>query len=126
MSILDDLLKDVESSELDEKIKKTCDKIMIEEAPKFKYSHLQPKGPNILLSIEYEITNKKVNFLCLEREMKEKYIISIWSANLDPRKELQGETIYPKRIKVFDISNETKFDKILKSYAEVMKYLKGV
>jgi hypothetical protein len=120
MTILNELLSSLEKSELDEQLKQICDQIMKEENPKLSSKGLlyQPKGPNIFLSIECnDRTNN--NFLCLERESKEKYIISLWS-----KKNILSNPETLKRKKVWEVPH-TKSEKILKFYAETLKYVKG-
>jgi len=53
----------------------------------------------------------------LEREAKEKYIISQWS-------KLNSATIL-KRKKVWEVGDLGKAEKILKFYAETLKYVRG-
>jgi len=118
MSILSELLVSLEKSELDDQLKQICDEIMKEEMIEMKNVQLQPVGPNIFLSIDCS-DKRNINFLCLERESKEKYIVSLWSkkltlANIDSL----------KRKKVWEVT-EVKAEKILKFYAEQLKFVKG-
>jgi len=115
MPILNELLQQLSKSELDEQVKRICDQIMIEETPKFTVPNDQPVGPNIFLAIQFN-EEIGINFLCLERESKETYIISLWS------KKKTNEQI--KRKKVWEVT-ENKAEKILKFYAETLKYVRG-
>jgi hypothetical protein len=118
MTILEELIKSLDHSELDEKVKIICDQIMKEEKSKIKNIIFQPKGPNIFLAIEFISSPGKVNFLCLERESKEKYIVSWWQKNKLVEKSAM------KRYQVYPVI-EYKVEKILKFYAETLKYLNG-
>jgi len=118
--ILEELLKKVDKSEVDEQMKQICDEIMKEESPKMKYFSIRPDGPNIFLAIECSDT-KNINFLCLEREFKEKYFVSLWSIKL---KFIIGTDIVLKRKQIWDIS-EVKCEKILKCFAEKLKFVRG-
>jgi len=121
MSILEELLKSVEKSELDEQVKKICDQIMAEERPKFENPKNEPKGSNIFLAIEIkDKTDSNIIFICLEREEKEKYIVSKWSR----KKSINLSSL--KRVGVWEVdSTDRKAEKILKFYAIKLKYLKG-
>jgi len=118
MPILKELLELVSKSELDEQVKQICDQIMVEEKSKFAHPDDEPKGPNIFLSIEFP-DKKYISYLCLERESKEKYIISVWS-KLYTNKNIDSM----KRKRVWEVV-EVKAEKILKFYAETLKYVRG-
>lgn len=114
---LDTLMKDVSKSNFDEQMKKLCDKIMDEERPKFADPDWEPRGPNMFLAIQVpdELNH---SFLCLEREMKEVYIISLMNK---PKNKFTNL----KRRRVWEV-NEDKPEKILKFFAETLQYVKGV
>jgi hypothetical protein len=116
MTILNELLQMVSKSELDEQVKQICDEIMKEERPKFLNPFDEPIGPNIFLSVQFP-DKKYISFLCLERESKEKYIVSKWS------KPSNGTVL--KRQKVWEVEDIGKAEKILKFYAETLKYVRG-
>ena len=112
---LDELVTQVPKAELDEKVKRICDEIMKEETTKFKCSGSDiPKGPNIFLAIELwkKEGTTRYEFLCLEREFKEKFIVSLVSC--PPL----------RRERVWEI-NENNEKKILQFYATTLKYIKG-
>ena len=117
MPILKELLDLVSKSELDSQVKQICDQIMIEEKPKFKYPELEPKGSNMFLSIEY-LENKNISYLCLEREAKEKYIVSVWTNKIS----LKPKNL--KRATVWEVT-DNKVEKIIKFYAEKFKFVRG-
>lgn len=118
MSIIDELLKEIESDNIDQQIKELCNKIYAEEIGKFKNPTVMPQGPNIFLAIETPgRTKKEIAFLCLERELSHSYIITIWSKLTSSSGEL-------KKSKVWEI-NETEPTKILGEFAKKIKFMKG-
>ena len=116
MSILNELLQLTSKSELDEQIKQICDEIMVEEKPKFENPKDEPVGSNIFLAVQF-LDKNNISFLCLERESKEKYIVSLWS------KHKHG--INMNRKKVWEVLESGKAEKIIKFYAETLKFVKG-
>lgn len=121
MGILTELMEKIEKSELDEQMRQICDEIMKEEMPRIENLSYMPKGPNIFLAISCNSKkNPSVNFLCLERESKEKYIVSLWS-----KLKNSPESAYTmKRKTVWEVT-DGKTEKILKFYAEKLKFVKG-
>ena len=109
MKILESLLKEVPKNDIDTELKQICDKIMDEESPKFKLSPVT--GPNIFLAIE--VDNKKIDFICLERESKGVFFISYWYRG--------------KRRDVHSIEYKSRESskKILMYFAEKLSYLRG-
>lgn len=116
MTILDELIKEIEKSNIDEQVKIICDQIMQEEIPKFQHPDDRPEGPNIFLSIEFDDKQKYASFLCLERESKETYILSLWI------KKNVGDQIKRKQVWVVDVFEPKK---IIKFYAEHLKFFRG-
>ena len=113
--IIDDLLTQVPKAEMDEKVKRICDEIMKEESPKFKSDEsARPKGSNIFLAIELDKSDSTdiFEYLCLEREFKEKFIVSLVTCPPIRRK------------RVWEI-NENNEKKILQFYATTLKYVRG-
>ena len=117
MPILSELLQMVSKSQLDEQVKQISDQIMAEERPKFKNPTNEPVGSNIFLAIEYE-DKGNISFLCLERESKENYIVTSWSKFRDSAISAM------KRKRVWE-TNFDKAEKLLKFYAETLKYVRG-
>jgi len=116
MSILDELLEECKSSDLDEKIKIICDKIMSEEVGDLD-EYQGPQGPNIFLSI-LSIEDKKFQwYLTLEREFKETYTIRHW-------KKKRTDISNPIPIKTFD-NKEAKPKPIIKRFVSVLKFVRG-
>ena len=82
-----------------------------------------PKGPNIFLSLKVTPTKKnEIAFLCLEREFKESYIISLWTGYIPKLENDETETL--KKIKVWEV-NDNRPAKVLTEYARIIKFLKG-
>lgn len=108
--ILDELLKSVEKKELDTQLKEICDKIMEEETPNFKFPDEIIKGPNIFLSIEVLYKDKFIGHLCLEREMRETYVISYFQDK--------------KRKHTIEVQ-ENNVLKILKEFTNNLSYYRG-
>jgi hypothetical protein len=118
MSIIDELLETWTKSDDVEKLRILCDQITKEEVPK-PDDYEGPNGANIFLSLPVYTKNKKYeNYICIEREAQNKYIISHWNclANV--------EISAPKRVETWEV----KFGmpkKILKEFIERMQFLKG-
>lgn len=116
MTVLNDLLEQVSKSELDEQIKQICDQIMVEETKNFVHPFDKPEGSNMFLAVEFKDPKNSVSYLCLEREAKEKYIVSLWAK--------KKQTDIMKRKQVWEVI-EAKTEKILKFYASTLKYVRG-
>jgi len=116
MTILDELLKNIEKSSIDEQVKIICDQIMEEETPKISHYNDKPEGSNIFLTVEFIDKQNYASFLCLERESKETYILSVWS------KKNSNDTIKRKNVWIVDVFEPKK---IIKFYAEKLKFLRG-
>ena len=119
MSVINDLVKEVESEEVDAQIKELCDKISDEEKNKGMYPNLRPRGPNIFLALEIPGEVKgKISFLCLEREAQATYIVSV-------RSKIFSEVSKPLvKTRVWEIKEQNP-DKILTEYAKKIKLLRG-
>lgn len=117
-TILEELLAKTVKSMLDDQLKQICDQVMEEERPKFHNPAFEPIGPNIFLAVQCSKENDiLVSYLVLEREMKEKYIVVLMSQNSKKDNIL-------RRQKVWEVK-EDKAEKILKFYAEKLKFVKG-
>lgn len=122
MSILDEVFKSIAKSTLDEQVKIICDQIMTEERPKFLNPQYEPVGPNIFLAVEFSDA-KTINYLCLERESKEKYIVVVWSKS----SSLKNVHDSIKRKKVYELNDPkiSSAEKIIEFYAKTLKYVRG-
>jgi len=119
MSIIDELLETWKKSESDEQLRILCDQIIKEEIVDIdKYEG--PSGANIFLSliVNSEINYKYENYICLEREAQNKYIISHWNCLSN------STTTTPKRVKAWDVKNDQP-KKILKEFVDRMQFIKG-
>jgi hypothetical protein len=125
MTVINDILKEMKTTDLTQKVREFCDIIMNEERPKFKFPDLLPKGPNIFLSLEVPgRSDKEIGFLTLEREGEEDYLIvyhtlETYRITTDPE-----NMIPPRRRKVWPVS-ENKAEKILAKFAKTVKILRG-
>jgi len=121
MGILDKLLDEIKSNKLDEQVMELCDLIRIEEHENIKHHIHLPKGPNVFLALEVPASRKnEIAFVCLEREFKEQYVITLWGGYM-PKVMKDGIL---KKLKVWEIK-EVKANKILTEYAKIIKYMKG-
>ena len=127
MTILDDLLAQVKDSEFDEQVQQICNQISEEETPKAAHADILPKGPNIFLSVEVEPKVIGIpTFVCLEREYKESYIITMWMKREDQNTEEGTIEMPTRRVKIFPVNLENaKVRDILTKFAEVIQYTKG-
>jgi len=117
MSILTDLLNEMSSSDSDETLKKLCDKLYDEEVKYVNHPKLLPNGPNIFLALECPDDFQKYNFICLEREEKNKFIVSHWVV-------LKKNTESARRVKTWDCRGLPNH-KIIESFLEKYNFLRG-
>jgi len=127
MGILEETIKELKVSDLDQQVRELSDIITQEERGGKKYDG--PDGPNTFLSLFVLkdqrgrgkfITFREV-FLTLEREQPETYIIGVWERQVKESNETVGPM---KRIKAIEVK-ENKAEKILRKYAEQLQFLKG-
>ena len=122
MTILGDIIKELDTKELTIQVREICHEIYLEEIKKCKYPERLPIGPNTFLSIEVPgIKTNQISYLSLERESEEKYLIVLWSLY---KKFYLDETKNLKRVKVWEII-ENKAEKILINFAKTVKLLRG-
>jgi len=120
MGILEETIKELNVSHLDQQVRELCD-IITQEERGGKENYNGPDGPNTFLSLHISTEKNVYKFLTLEREQPETYIIGIWERFIGPGDNKLGPM---KRIKVIEIK-ENKAEKILKKYAEIMQFIKG-
>ncbi len=128
MGILDKIIKDIGKCKLDDQVRQICDMIIKEE----EYVALGPEGPNIFLSniVSTEQVKKQkalftyVNYITLEREAAETFVIRQWTRRFKDTEN--KKTIEPlKLIRNWEVKKYDKAEKVLKEFAEKLKYLKG-
>jgi len=122
MSIIDEILETWKKSDTDEQLKIICDQITKEEI-KSPEEYEGPVGANIFLSLPIDNSNnvdslKYENYICLEREAQNKYIISHWNCLIN------SKTSSPKRAVAWNVKQDIP-KKILKEFIERMQFLKG-
>lgn len=119
MNVIDEMLEKVKDLSFDEQVHFICDKIQEQEDSKIKNKDLKPKGPNIFLSIQVPgITTNDICFVCLEREVAKKYIISIWTKQANRNTNL-------KRSNVQDVSNIDNVKKLLYMFTEKISLMRS-
>lgn len=123
MSILRELLNEIESDNNLEKIKILCDQIFEEEKKNQKYINKRPVGPNLFLVLEVPgRLNDEIAFLGLERESKDLYLNVMFTTN---KKEMnKDDSPIIKRQRVWEIK-DYRPEKILINYAKQYKILIG-
>jgi len=127
MAILEELLKEIKSSNIDEQVKILCDKIFEEEKLNIHYYNILPTGPNVFLALEVPgRRSTEVAFVSLERESSNKFIIVVWTTTKQIYQDATAkeESIFLKKQRVVEI-DEFKPEKILQEYAKFIKYMKG-
>lgn len=125
MPVLNDILKEIKTTDLTQKVREFCDIITNEEKGKAKFPALLPKGPNIFLSLEVPgRSDKEIGFLTLEREGEEEYLIVYHTLEKYRVSSDQEDQIPPRRRKVWPVS-ENKAEKILTQFAKTVKLLRG-
>ena len=127
MSILEELLKEIQTSSIDEQVKILCDRIFEEEKDKIKHKIIIPRGPNVFLALEVSgRRSSEIAFVSLERESSSKFIIVVWTTTkqIYSNSIIEKEPIYLKKQRAVEI-NEFKPEKILLEYAKFIKYMKG-
>lgn len=119
MTMLEDLLNQVKKFELDEQLKRICDDIQKEETKQNEEIYKEkPQGANIFLCIYVpEQKNDEENFLCLEREFKGIFFVSLWSKS----KNVAGNY---NRYRTWPIK-ETTTKNILIKFAEILSFVRG-
>ncbi len=114
MGILEDVIKELGTNELDQQVRELCDLITQEERGGKDYDG--PDGPNIFLSLQVNEYKGKKEYITLERENPEKYIIGRW---------LKGKPPSPlNRKKVWEVE-ENQANRIIKYFANKLIFLKG-
>jgi len=122
MTILGNIIKELNENDLTLQVKKICEQIELEETKKCKHPKRRPTGPNTFLSIEVPgIKKNEVSYVSLEREGEEEYLTVLWSLY---NKFYADESKNLKKIKVWQI-NENKAEKILINFAKTVKFLRG-
>jgi len=121
--LLNEILLELKDSEIDEQVKAICDKVTKEELESMERKDEIIIGPNIFLCLEIPgRTKNEVGFLTLERESVETYIIGHW-VRYKPKKD-KAETPPYKRVEVFPVKDDRPA-KVLKIFAEKLKYMRG-
>lgn len=127
MSLIEELLKGIQSSETDEQVKILCDQIFEEEKGKIEHITFLPQGPNVFLALEVPgRRSTEVAFVSLEREASKQFIIVVWTTKKQLLATHSGkdEPISLKKQRAVEII-EDRPEKILREYAKFVRYMKG-
>lgn len=111
-----EILEKVEVSEIDTKLRVTCDLIQdkeIEEIPNYFLV-----APNIFLTVPVSKERNEEYFLCLERDRPEVYFAGLWRVT-----KINEEDYNSMRLKVWDLPNAEP-EKVLEEFAKTFKFLK--
>lgn len=122
MSILTQILSEIKTDDVTEKIRSLCDQIQHEENISEKYESKLPRGPNIFLALEVPGRHtKEIGFLTLERESADCYLLVFSTIS---KLQIRDEFKSCKRRRVWQI-DEFKPEKILTELAKKYKFLRG-
>jgi len=124
MDIIDQLLKDIPSSDITVLIKEFCTKIWEEESTKVKYPQVLPSGANIFLALEVPAKNKgHISFLTLERDPMDEYISNYYSIKII---DIQGADLpqMPRRHQSHKLEGRSA-KKIITEFAKLIKFYRG-
>jgi len=117
MGILNILIEELGKHEPTEQIRAICEQIFEEEKENIDLD-IAPQGPNIFLSLSIPPRYRgEATFICLERELDQSFIISVWSA----KKVGVGDL---KRVKVFRIKGHDPKE-VMKEFARKVKFMRG-
>lgn len=121
MGILEEVIKELGTSELDQQVRELSDIITQEERGGKEYDG--PDGPNVFLSLNAIDSKKQKTYVTLEREGPEKYIVAEWTRFVK-RKEDEVVLGPLKRIQVTEVK-EQKANKIVKEFASKLIFVQG-
>ena len=125
MSILGDIIKEIDNDDKLEVIRILCDQIFEEEVGNIENRDVLPTGPNIFLSLEVPGRVKnEIAFLSLERESEDVYLAVLFVTEKKQLKKEFLEDVSMKRQRVWKI-NDHRPEKILTEYAKKYKLLRG-
>jgi hypothetical protein len=127
MGILEKVIDELNSSELDQQVRELSDMITQEERGGKEYDG--PDGPNVFLSLNVVESKNKKTYITLEREGPENYIIGVWTRTIKKSFDVDGNedglNLGPLlRLTVWELK-EDKANKILKIFAEKFLFLQG-
>jgi len=115
--ILDEIMSEIKDQSFDQQVIELCEMIFNQEKEDISEEVLSalPTGPNIILALPCPgLLKGDGAFLTLEREMSEHYIVGHW---LFKSSKLM-------RSKIWEVK-EVNSKRVLRRYAEILKYLKG-
>lgn len=125
--LLDELLKEIPSSDLTVQVKEICNRIWDEEKRNIKHPKTAPDGANIFLSLEVAPRAKdEVSYLTLERDPLEEFVAIYYTIRIREYRKFSSSEIpvMPKRVKAHNIK-EYKPKKIMAEFAKLVKFYRG-
>lgn len=125
MGILREILKEIKTDDLLEKVRTLCDQISTEEKSNIKHHQILPKGPNLILVLEVPGRIKdEIAFLALERESENKWLNVLFTTTKKEFVYREKKSPSIKRQRVWEI-NDHRPELILTEYAKRYKFLRG-
>lgn len=124
MGIIDQLLKEIPSSDMTIQIKELCKKIWDEEKEKIRFQQVLPSGANIFIALEVPAKSKgEISFLTLERDPIHEYISNYYSIKIN---DIQTADLpqMPRRYQSHTIEGRSA-KKILTEFAKLIKFYRG-
>jgi len=116
--IFDELLKEIgKNKTLEQQVIELCEAIWKQEKEEINVNVIEgmPEGPNIMLVLPCPgMLKGEVAYLTLERDIQESFIAGLWVNK-------NGKLL---RSQIWGIK-EVNCQRVLKKYAEILKYLKG-
>lgn len=125
MTLLGDIIKELDTDSTIETLQVLCDQIFEEELDNIENRDVLPTGPNILLSLEVPGRVKsEIAFLSLERESEDVYLAVLFVIDKKQLEKESLEDVSIKRQRIWQI-NDHRPEKILTEYAKKYKLLRG-
>jgi hypothetical protein len=124
MGIIDELIKEIKTSDMTIQIQEICNKIWEEEKRNITHQNVVPDGANIFLAVQVPGRNKKdISFITLERDPLEEYVAVYYSI---PVKEIRTDGLprMPKRFKSHRLEGLSA-KKIMGEFAKLVKFYRG-
>ena len=118
-ALLDELVNEIKGKDIDQQVKEICDIIIEQEKDSVKDEEYLPSGPNIFLALNCPGRVKdEIGFLTLERELQGEYVIGFWGI----KPKIKNDKL--RRYKTW-IIKEVNSKRIIRAFAEKLKYVRG-
>ena len=117
--LLDELVNEIKGKDIDQQVREICDMIADQEKETMENEEHLPTSPNIFLALNCPgRTKHEIAFLTLERELQGEYVIGFWG--IMPK--IKDDKI--KRYRMWSVK-EVNSKRIIKAFAEKLKYVRG-